>query len=320
MPFQCTANSAHLYEESTPDGFCPQCPGVGLLLPQETRTSKFPTVINLGILLCDASASMSHRAFPSSPITRVSLAATAAANGIALLFEKPKAKRKQIYVAIAAFAAKAAPIKDPAGKPFLKSIDEIKTEFRTVEKLQNFLAVALAAKADSLDHSHTNITNALALGHATWSDALNGSLAIWGVPNRISLEVKTIHTKDASNQKEIPNCRVLLFTDGSHNPTDHSPLINPFADKANSVLMTCYMGPDNSENEKVKNLACICPQHEMIGHFQIKKPHNYPDFVKLFSSSSAASGFCPSCAGINTAVETDSAPPRSAREPAQEAG
>lgn len=65
---------------------------------------------------------------------------------------------------------------------------------------------------------------------------------------------------DGEEFVDIPNVRVLIYTDGEHNVT--SAIKNPFSGDEQSVLITAFIGEKDAKGVgQMRNLACTCPKH-----------------------------------------------------------
>lgn len=293
-------NATHLYDQMTHDGFCPDCEyGTGLLEEVDVEEGKDVPVhsgqIGLCILVCDGSGSMTDPAFPSNPAQKMHLVARAAASGIADLYQL--GKPDDAYIGIIAFGKKASLLLSPDGKPFLKSIADIQRAFPTREELGQFIYDALLSE-DNVDYRYTNITDALSLAKEIEDSARNGDLEKYGFSGPFKLIEQDICTTN-NEILTIPNTRVLIYSDGLHNPSDGKPLHNPYEAEELSTLMTAYFGQGNEEGaEQMKSLACTCPVHGIKGYFLINNPERYATLKHLFRMASGISGFCPSCLAV----------------------
>ncbi len=319
MSYKCS-NCGQSYESSTQDGFCTQddCYGIGILEEEtqaniSTEGGREVTAKEIGlcIMACDASYSMTDTAFPNSPSSRMQLVSRAVSAGISDLYSGTDgkdggiSKPEQAYIAIIGFGKTATLIKDKNGNPFVKSISEIKEEFPTRESLAEFLEKALTDDISQYDDEmryYTDISKALSLADEIRNDALNHDLSKYGINGDFSILHHDIVAKKTDTPQSIPNVRVLIYSDGSHNSADNTSLINSFDDKEDSPLMTVFFGsPDDPDStikqgaDEMKSLSCLCPIHNLSGYFLISDSKRYAMLRGLFRMASGASGFCPSC-------------------------
>lgn len=290
-------NVSRLYNQMTRDGWCPECGyGVAALeefdVEEEKNIPEHSGKIGLCILVFDASGTMTERAFPGNPARKIDLVAGAAASGITDLYGI--SIPNDAYIAIIAFGANALVLPDPTGKPFLKSIADIKKAFPTKEGLGQFLSKALSSE-DNVDYRYTDITDALSLAKEIEDSARNGDFEQYGLPGTFKLIEHDIVTFN-DEMLPIPNTRTLIYSDGKHNPADGRQLYNPYETKKVSMLMTAYFGQGDEEGAKqMESLACTCPVHGIKGYFLIDNPKQYTTLRHLFRMSSGVSGFCPAC-------------------------
>lgn len=302
-PNHPTNKHSKYYDQMTQDGLCPDCEyGDGILMEAESGDSSTPSPsrdlgggadIGLCILMCDASGSMSEEAFAGNPASRLSLVAQAAAAGISDLYEI--SRPETAFIALAAFATTPAFVQDAAGQPFVRSVAQIKSEFPTRRDLATFLMDRLSI-GRTVDGNYTDITAALRFARSIYEGALQGSLQQAGISGTFSLLKQSVSRKSGGSQILVDNLRVLVYSDGEHNPSDGNRLENPFANDDPSLLLSVFIGKDVDEGaEQMKSLACVCPIHELRGYFLINAPERYQTLRRLFRMASGASGFCPSC-------------------------
>lgn len=290
------------YDQMTQDGLCPDCEfGDGILMedessggtPTATRDIGGGADIGLCILMCDASGSMSEEAFPGNPASRLSLVAQAAAAGISDLFEI--SRPETAYIALAAFATTPAFVQDSNGQPFVRSVAQIKQEFPTRRELATFLTDRLSI-GRTVDGNYTDISAALRFARNIYEGALQGNFQTAGISGNFTLLKQSISRKSSGAQIAVDNLRVLVYSDGEHNPPDGGKLENPFAQDDPSLLLSVFIGKETEQGaNQMKSLACTCPIHELPGYFLINAPERYQTLRRLFRMASGASGFCPSC-------------------------
>lgn len=290
------------YDKMTQDGFCPDCEfGDGILMEEESsggattgsRDIGGGLDIGLCILMCDASGSMTEEAFPGNPASRLALVAQAASAGISDLYDI--SKPETAYIALAAFATAPAFVIDEQGQPFVKSVAQIKQAFPTRKELATFLMDRLGY-GKTVDGNYTDISAALRFARSLHQEALQGSLNTAGISGSFSLMKHSISRKSDQKLIVVENIRVLIYSDGEHNPSDGTKLENPFGGDDPSVLMSVFIGKDVDKGaNQMKSLACTCPAHGLPGYFLINAPERYQTLRHLFRMASGASGFCPSC-------------------------
>ena len=310
-----------IYDDMSQDGFCSkaECYGVGLLETYDDSSASSVDIsgkesisidsdkIGLCVLVCDASGSMETPAFPGNPATRVRLVANAAAAGISDLYagsdvsEQTFSKPEEAYIAIVAFGETAALIKGKSGELFIKTVAQIQNDFPMREDLAEFLYHSLTDECP-VDRGYTDITKALMLAKKIQTAAIEGDFSAYGISGDFRVMEHELIEKETNQMLSVPNTRVLIYSDGGHNPGDRTPLENPFETEELSTLMTSFFGnPDSSDTierkgaDEMRTMACLCPKHKMTGYFLINTPQRYAMLRGLFRMASGASGFCPAC-------------------------
>lgn len=312
MRYRCEICGA-IYEHNTQDGMCAniKCWGEQLVrcpdgsseanadgTPVEVEEAAVGVVQGLCILLCDASRSMDTTAFVKNDLVKLRMVTRAVHRAIAELSQITNPD--EAFICIIAFGAKAALVPDRAGNPFIMSVSDIKAQFGD-DSLGDYLYESLANDKPGIDRQYTDITAALQLAREVYDSAVAGDLAAFGLTNTVRiLKHKDIVTDDR-RQISVPNVRVMLYSDGEHNPQKADVLANPFEPLNPSVLMTAFIG-DESANEssrrgadQMRALANTCPVHGKKGYFLINSPERYAVLRMLFRMASGASGFCTEC-------------------------
>lgn len=288
----------HIYETMTQDDCCerPGCFGEPLV-PITLAPSSAAEIEGLCVLVCDASGSMDNAAFPESRVTKLKLVVSAVQRAISELSEM--SKRDTAFIAIIAFGGKAALVKDRQGAPFVKSVQNIITEFG--DDLAEFLFDYFGHDRGNVDRRYTDISAALQLAKQIADGALSGDLSPFGIRHAVSLiEHSDIVTLDG-RQIPFPNVRVMAYSDGAHNPDRGAVLTNAFASMQPSPLMTAFIGSEGADEnarqgaDQMKALANTCPEHGHKGYFLINTLERHAQLRKLFRMASGASGFCPQC-------------------------
>ena len=185
-------------------------------------------------------------------------------------------------------------LSNPEGKPFLKSISEIKKTFPTSKELGDFLIGALTS-GKNVDADYTHITKALTLAREIDQGARRGDLRQFGLDSSFQLMVHDIHRPTEDDMITVPNVRTLIYSDGKHNPNDGSPLRNPYEGDEVSTLMSVFFGEEQEGAREMKSLACLCPIHKIPGFFLISNPERYQTLRHIFRMASGTSGFCARC-------------------------
>jgi hypothetical protein len=290
------ATAPALYDVMSPDGFCPDCHfGEGLLEAVSSAEAaraategarRHSGEIGLCVLACDVSGSMLSRCFPGNPASTLDLVARAAAAGISDLYALSNAT--DAYVVIIPFADRAAVLTEN-GRPFCRSISEIKAGYATGEELGAFLLSALPGAGVG---GGTDFNQPLALAAQIRDQALQGSLGAYGGPEDFTVKTHDLIDIRSGQTVSVPNIRILLYSDGQH----YGDIRNPFAAETHSPLLTMYFGEaETAGARQMRELACTCPQHGRPGFFLTDTPAAYATLRHLFRMASGASGFCPEC-------------------------
>lgn len=292
-----------------PDGFCPDCEFGSALLekadPQDLArleegsfVSGVTGEIGLCILVCDVSYSMQSPAFPGNPAHRIDLLSAAAAKGIADLYSI--SHPGDAIIAVTVFGDRAKMLTNGSGKPFLRSIEEIRQDYPEAPALRDFFRDGFLRAGDEIGNK-TDITAALHLARSIHSDAISGSLARHGGPERFTVKEHDIHVRQSGTVEAIPNIRTVIYSDGDHN--SGSPLQNPYQKDAFSTLLTLYFGAaDESGAKTLSALSGVCPEHGHPGFFLVDTPSGFATLRHLFRMACGASGFCEQCLAIETAA------------------
>ena len=139
MPYQCGV-CKKTFDAMTADGLCPNpacygeplkyvvsaAPGQPAVAGETAASQGKIEDIGLCVLVCDASYSMNDAAFADNPAVKLRLVANAVRRAIVELTQI--GRPETAYIAIVAFGGRAELIRDRAGKPFLKSVAEIKRD------------------------------------------------------------------------------------------------------------------------------------------------------------------------------------------------
>ncbi|MBI5185495.1 MAG: hypothetical protein HZA01_07190 [Nitrospinae bacterium] len=282
--------------------------------PQKKETPAEPAVeqleIGLGILMCDTSGSMEDYPIEGQRVTKMKLVAGNVARGIWDLVEHmADYGKKRAFIALCGFNKEADFLKDPQGKNFIKSVEQIGNEFASPREFSDYIFDAMRKHQAYIPSGiikevflgkdntkfYTNITAGLEFAHKIKEACLNGDLSESGGPSNIR-PVEDVCLTPEGESVNAPNIRCLIYSDGAHNyPTD-SDIENPFDKDETSVLMTAFFGKKDSPGyAEMKGIACACPKHGAKGAFLINCMEEYHKLRGLFRMSSGASGFCGHC-------------------------
>lgn len=249
----------------------------------------------LCVLVCDVSASMEEPAFPPSPETKSSLVASAI--DLAIRELKLMGKADNAYIAVVAFGERAALIHGSDGKPFIKSIRQIISEYPSSGDLGRYLDDVIKNDRAGVGSRRTNITAGLELAKGIY-DAVavpGGTLRQYGFSGPVD-----IMTHRVTSAISVPNIRIMAYSDGAHNPEDRRALSNPFLSLSPSPLMTAFIGDENHGDnrqgaEQMRQISTTCPIHGHSGFFLINTIGRHARLKSIFRMASGASGFCPQC-------------------------
>jgi hypothetical protein len=264
----------------------------------------------LCLLGCDASFSMDKPAFPNKEagvelipgikadeeLTKLRMVAHAVHLAVSELYRI--SRPDEAFIGIIAFGARAKLIPDRQGRPFVISVREIKTQFG--DGLGEYLYECFRTDKAGIDRQRTDIGAALQLARDIYDAALAGDLSRFGMDKKARiLNQSGVDTPEGSIN--VHNVRILLYSDGEHNPDPPGPLTNPFARVDPSPLMTAFIGDEKASEgslrgaNQLKELATVCPTHRKKGYFLINTPWRYAILRNLFDMATKASGFCPEC-------------------------
>ncbi len=303
-----------VYDESDvpASGICddPNCPGqglTGLIVPDESgnqTASSTPTInsgqgkeVGLCVLLMDASGSMAEEpyatSFPSKYPARIESQVYAEKEGkltkrevvtdaaaLAIFGLKNLSKKENAYVCAIKFD------NDPAVM-FTKTVEDLLNEYENPQKFAKYLNSELAAL-----NGGTNINGALNLAYSFVKKFIDGNVP--GMENCIA----NVQTQWIGNKSiDIPNVRVMLYTDGAQ-LQHYGDIINPF--KANKdeldLLIGAYIGnPDDEGCKQLEEITSNCPIHNKKQFYVMDDPKKIATLRGLFRMASGTSGFCPYC-------------------------
>ncbi|MEO5891040.1 MAG: VWA domain-containing protein [Ferruginibacter sp.] len=320
----CIKNKDHVYDTVTAERnsyFCPQCAyGEGILikkpvsngqegyntLPEGARQKSkanriiepdpFAPMDDLGlcIMLLDCSGSMWEPAFDDHPMLKKDLIANSVSAGIFSLSGNPL--KEYAYVLILGFDHKIDTL-----VPYT-SIKNLVEEYGDVSKLEQALKDKMEKKKGA-----TDINGALEAAFKFTQQFINSEITALG---EYKPRIQMVLDDDLMNH-QIPNVRVLLFTDGGQYMGDGKTKINasPFKKleydgKVIDLLMGAYYGTsEDSDYHKLKELVSKCPRHPEVDQFFLfDEPNKLTNLKGLFRMASGASGFCPTCLEEATTV------------------
>jgi hypothetical protein len=294
-------------------------------------------VEGLGVLVCDASHSMDNLAFPEERRDLTKLQLVVGAVQIAILAMHNLTDNDRAYIAIIAFGKRADLINDRQGRPFIRSVKSLLEEFggltakkkataerenwenfedhekeiriREVSSLDDFLIEQLHSDSIGLDRTQTNVNEALRLAFKIATSAISGSLREWGIEQRVALRLPAVRKPGQEASIEVPNVRVMIYSDGEHNVSPRE-ITNPFTDlKPTSVLMSSFIGDEAANDDARKGadqmlaIANTCPTHGHKGYFLVNTLARRSMLREVFHMASGASGFCRQCAKGGAVVQ-----------------
>jgi hypothetical protein len=311
----CATNSNHTFgrqEAEANSYFCPKCPfGEGILIetdaidfekpkhPSETkegrkgreevqpRTLKVHEDLGLAMILVDCSGSMKDPAFKNNPKSKKDLIANSVAAGIFSLAGNPL--RKYAYVLIIGFDHEIDIL-----LPYV-SIEEIVEKYKNAPELEQMLKREMAKKDGA-----TDINGVLKIAYNFTRQFINSEIEALGI---YKPRIQTV-LDDNLESRNVPNVRVLLFTDGEHYMGDDNKTLHPspfknldYKGELFDPLMTAFYGSENENGgTQLRTLVSKCPRHPSQDQFFLfNHPSQVANLKGLFRMASGASGFCPSC-------------------------
>ena len=299
MAYQC-ANCSKVYQQPTADFFCTDCGYDGLLVEVNsvgsgnTTTSITNTITDAGlcILLMDASGSMHDPAFPGSPLSKLRLIAVSAALGIFGKNDssdpsKSIAGLQQLGKADSAYIC-GIKFDHRVEQMFFCSVQDLLAKYNDHEQFANYLYNELNEMRGA-----TDINGALRAADSFAQAFKNNSIP--GLTNYSVME-HIVYTRSGET-KNVPNIRVLMYTDGIQYTGTHSdPLYNPFQHWDVDVLMGAFFGQHDQDGcSELRDILSKCPSHGFEQFFLLDHPSKTAQMRKLFRMASGASGFCPLC-------------------------
>ena len=217
---------------------------------------------------------------PPSKKNRLELIAETAANGIFDLQGITKAK--ETYICVMGFSSEVRTL-------LFDSVHNIFERYQgNVDKFASFFKEELSRM-----RGDTNINDALNAAHVLVEKFLNKELSTLE-DYEVLYHALWTHDKE---DIDVPNVRVLLYTDGQHNvPNATDPIINPFSKMKPDILMGVFVGSEQHEGcDKLKAVLSNCPEHSHPQFFLLDRFEKLTTLRKLFHMASGTSGFCVKC-------------------------
>jgi hypothetical protein len=229
---------------------------------------------------------MNEPAFPNHPMSKRDLVAKSVSAGISSLSGNPL--KEFAYVLIIGFDHEIDVL-----LPYT-SIEQIVKDY-DAEALEKMLKEKMQQK-----NGATDINEALNVAFKFTQQFINSEISALGL---YKPRIQTV-LDDNMISHQIPNVRVLLFTDGGHYLGPDKTTLNPspfrnlqYNGKVFDLLMSAYYGSSTDKDyNKLKGLASKCPRHpETDQFFLFDDPKKVANLKGLFRMASGASGFCPTC-------------------------
>ena len=282
------SNCGKFYSKHTENYFCDDCGYSGMLVENsiidtvEEEVAGTNREVGLCILLMDASGSMRRKAFPSlsdSP-SKAKIISKCAAQGIFSL--QYMTNISNAYVCIMLFDDKVKQIEFTTVKGLLKKYDGDDGLFAET-LLQEILAMG----------GPSDINKALETAYEFASQFENKTLKNF----QDYTVVNHFMFKDDGSVANIPNLRVMVYTDGRQwSKNGEQELRNPFLQREIDILMGVFCGEKNRQgSQDLMNILSKCPEHDTLQYFQLDSPEKETTLKNLFRMASGTSGFCPQC-------------------------
>lgn len=245
------------------------------------------------LFLMDASGSMfEEMAFPDFPdlpsefgdpfLSRAEMVTRLAANAIFSMANT--SDREHAYIGAIGFDHRTEPL-------FTESIAGLIRRFPSAREFSRYLFDALGKLRGG-----TNINAVLDLAHQACAGYLNGQIEGVG-PIRPKIHRQLIPERGAIN---IPNMRILLWSDGEHQQEHFGALHSPFQGMYPNLLLSTYIGPDSGAGcDDLRQLAGCCPIHKEQQFFLLDRPDKVANLRNIFRMASGASGFCQKCMPVH---------------------
>jgi rubredoxin len=268
--------------------------------------------LGLCVFLMDASGSMGENAFgdysqPADPAFNMShpnnspvekagnmskriMVAAAAASGIFGLRKINEDQHDNVYVCVILYDHDTKYL-------FFKSIKTILREYTDAKAFASYLLQELKGM-----NGGTDINKALGVAHSLVDRFKEGKVDALGsfypVTHNVPHEYD-VSTGQAITPKRtltnIPNIRVLLYTDGEHQP-ERGVLDTPFNQFVPDPLIGAYIGQPGTNGEReLQSLVHKCPIHGKDQFLVVHKPEDMMSLHGIFRMASGQSGYCLDC-------------------------
>lgn len=308
--FKCIECGKQYDEGNIPlNGVCqePTCPGsglTGLIIPDEDSNQPQSGLKNkegretgLCILLMDASGSMAEEpystSFPSKYPVKAEATGYAEKNGKltkrevvtdiaaqAIIGLKSMSKKEDAYICIIKFDHTQSVV-------LTESVETILSKYPDAAQLAKYLYSELSSM-----NGGTDINSALTMANAFVEKFINGEVP--GMSNCIpNVQNQFIPARGLSI--DVPNVRVLIYTDGEQLPS-FGPIVNPFKANDPDVLIGAFIGSESDNGcSALKDILSTCPVHNVKQFYVLDSPTKAATLRGLFRMASGTSGFCPNC-------------------------
>ncbi|CAG5072933.1 hypothetical protein DYBT9623_04469 [Dyadobacter sp. CECT 9623] len=296
----CVNDSQHVFDAQTAASngyFCPTCAyGEGILVEGGSVTSQATSDLGLCIMVLDCSGSMNDAAFQNSPISKNELVARSVTAGIYSLIGN--SSKEFAYMLIIGFDHEI---------DILLPFTNLETIFRDYPESKVFEQELLSKM--KVKGGATDINEALKIAFNFTQQFINSSISSLG---NYAPRVQSVMDNNFELHN-IPNVRVLLFTDGGQYTTSGERILpSPFKDlsfdgKNFDLLMSAYYGEVGEKGySQLLSLSSKCPSHfDTDQFFLFDDPKKVANLKGLFRMASGASGFCPKCLEEANTVTTD---------------
>jgi hypothetical protein len=313
----------------------PKCPGngyMGLAVPIDKDLHEYaktigqpntpgpPRELGLCIFLMDASGSMGDPAFsdvkqPStlelpksekdSPcegeglMSKREMMAGTVADSIFSL--KKIEKNGYAYIAIILYD-------DDIKYLLLQSVKDIVATYKEGKELARYLLKTM--KEDM--GGGTDINKALACAHSLKKEFIDGNInafsfgkfETYSQTDNFIFDVFSGKRLEKPYSEVTPNVRVLLYTDGDHQP-NYGILESPFKHENPDLLIGVYVGdPSDQGNRELKSILKYCPRHGQQQYLSVNRIDDMNNLYGIFLMATGASGFCPKCIRLTKKGDT----------------
>lgn len=295
----CVNDATHVFDAKTAEDhgyFCPTCAyGEGILV-EGNIGSQVSADLGLCIMVLDCSGSMNDPAFQNSPLSKNELVARSVTAGIYSLIGN--SSKEFAYILIIGF---------DHDVDILLPFTNLETIFTNYPESKVFEQEILSKMKEK--GGATDINEALHIAFNFTQQFINSSITSLG---NYTPRVQSVMDNNF-DLHNIPNVRVLLFTDGGQYTSKGDKILpSPFKDlsfngKNFDLLMSAYYGEVGEKGySQLQSLASKCPSHfDTDQFFLFDDPRKVANLKGLFRMASGASGFCPKCLEEANSVTTD---------------